>query len=342
MVALKQLAGVIFCPGGVVSIWRIGHIAIPNRVVLAPMAGITDKAFRLIAREQGCGLVYTEMISAKALTYKNIKTKALLDLGGEEQPIAVQLFGSEPQVMAEGARIAVGEGAKIIDVNMGCPVPKVVKCGEGSALLENPQLAQEIVQAMAAAVNIPITVKIRIGWEREKIIAVEFAKRMEEAGAKAVAVHGRTKDQYYSGKANWMVIGDVKRALSIPVIGSGDVWKPRDAKKMLEETGCDAVMLGRGVLGNPWLISATVQYLAQGIEILPPSPRDKVRGAIRHLDMVIAEKGEEMGVMEMRKHLAWYLKGLPRTATLKEAIFRARERGPVIILLEEYLQGLAE
>lgn len=323
-----------------ISIWKIGGITIPNRVVLAPMAGITDKAFRLIAREHGCGLVYTEMVSAKALTYKNIKTKALLDIQGEEQPIAVQLFGSDPEVMVEGARIAVGEGAAIIDVNMGCPVPKVVRCGEGSALLGNPQLAKEIVRAMTGAVSVPVTVKMRIGWDQEKIIAVDFAKRMEEAGAKALAVHGRTREQYYGGKADWKVMGEVKRAVSIPVIGSGDVWKPQDAARMLEEIGCDAVMLGRGVLGNPWLISATMQYLEQGVETLPPSPYEKIKGAIRHLDLVINEKGEEMGVREMRKHLAWYLKGQPRTASLKEAIFRARERAEVVMILEGYLKSL--
>ncbi len=317
---------------------KIGDVTIPNQVVLAPMAGVTDKAFRITARQHGCGLVYTEMVSAKALTYKNIKTKALLDIEGEEQPISVQLFGSEPHIMAEAARIAVQEGAKIIDVNMGCPVPKVVKNGEGSALLENPQLAQAIVQAMVSAVDVPITVKMRIGWDRDHIVAVEFARKMEEAGASAVAVHGRTRDQYYSGKADWDVIKEVKAALSIPVIGNGDIWSPEDAKNMLEKTRCDAVMLGRGIMGNPWLISRTLQYL-RGEEVAPPpTTTEKIRGALLHLDLTISFKGEEIGVREMRKHLAWYLKGLRHTAPLKEAIFKATRRSQVVGLLEEYLE----
>jgi nifR3 family TIM-barrel protein len=280
------------------------------------------------------------MVSAKALTYKNIKTKALLDIEGEEQPISVQLFGSEPHIMAEAARIAVQEGAKIIDVNMGCPVPKVVKNGEGSALLENPQLAQAIVQAMVSAVDVPITVKMRIGWDRDHIVAVEFARKMEEAGASAVAVHGRTRDQYYSGKADWDVIKEVKAALSIPVIGNGDIWSPEDAKNMLEKTRCDAVMLGRGIMGNPWLISRTLQYL-RGEEVAPPpTTTEKIRGALLHLDLTISFKGEEIGVREMRKHLAWYLKGLRHTAPLKEAIFKATRRSQVAGLLEEYLEKM--
>ncbi|QNB47407.1 tRNA dihydrouridine synthase DusB [Thermanaerosceptrum fracticalcis] len=317
---------------------KIGDVTIPNQVVLAPMAGVTDKAFRMIARKHGCGLVYTEMVSAKALTYKNIKTKALLDIEGEEQPISVQLFGSEPHIMAEAARIAVQEGAKIIDVNMGCPVPKVVKNGEGSALLENPQLAQAIVQAMVSAVDVPITVKMRIGWDRNHIVASEFAKKMEEAGASAVAVHGRTRDQYYSGKADWDIIKEVKANLSIPVIGNGDVWSPEDAKNMLEKTGCDAVMIGRGIMGNPWLISRTLQYLKGEKVLAPPTIREKIRGAIEHLDLTISFKGEDIGVREIRKHLAWYLKGLSHTAPLKDAIFKATKRSQVVGLLEEYLE----
>jgi len=317
---------------------KIGGIAITNQVVLAPMAGITDKAFRIIAKEHGCGLVYTEMVSAKALTYKNIKTKALLDLDGEEQPVNVQLFGSEPDIMAEGARIAVSEGARMIDVNMGCPVPKVVKNGEGSALLEKSDLAFAIVRAMVKAVAVPITVKIRLGLNRENIVAVEFARKMEEAGASAVAVHGRTRDQYYSGKADWETIKKVKRALSIPVIGNGDIWIPHEAQRMLEITGCDGVMLGRGVMGNPWLIANTVRFLA-GKEIFLPSPEEKIKGAITHLDLTIKLKGEPVGVREMRKHLAWYLKGLPCTAAVKDVIFKVKTRNEIVAVLEKYLQS---
>ncbi|MCR4440701.1 MAG: tRNA dihydrouridine synthase DusB [Peptococcaceae bacterium] len=320
---------------------KIGGVSIPNKVVLAPMAGITDKAFRLIARAHGCGLVYTEMISAKALTYRDVKTKALLDLTGEKPPIAVQLFGSEPEVMAEGASIAVQQGADIVDVNMGCPVPKIVKNGEGSALLEKPGTACRIVRAMAEAVQVPVTVKMRIGWNRENIVAVDFARRLEEAGASAIAVHGRTRDQYYSGKADWSVIREVKKAVTVPVIGNGDIWSPSDAARMLEETGCDAVMLGRGVLGNPWLVSNTILFL-KGEEFNLPGHAQRIRAAVEHLDLMIELKGELAGAREMRKHLAWYLKGLPHTAHLKEGIFKAKTRAEMVELLEEYLRQLIQ
>jgi tRNA-dihydrouridine synthase B len=303
------------------------------------MAGITDKAFRQIAKEHGCGLVYTEMISAKALTYNNQKTKVILDIEGEVQPVAVQLFGSEPEVMAEGARIALEAGAPLIDVNMGCPVPKVVKCGEGSALLNNPTRAEEIVRTMVKAVDVPVTVKIRLGWDKDNITAVEFALRMEEAGVSAIAVHGRTRDMFYSGKADWATIGKVKAALRIPVIANGDVWTPRDAVRLLEETGCDAVMIGRGALGNPWLISQVLSYLERR-EVIQPTPRERILGALKHLDLMIHYKGEGVGVREMRTHLAWYLKGLPCTAPLKEAIFRAKTRTETVGLLEGYLDRM--
>ena len=317
---------------------RIGGAIIPNRVFLAPMAGITDQAFRLIAREHGCGLVYTEMISAQALTYKNVRTKALLNLQGEEPPLAVQLFGCEPKIMAEGAKIAVAEGAQIIDVNMGCPVPKVVRNGEGSALLEKPKLAVEIVRAMAETVAVPITVKIRSGWDRENVVAVSFAREMERAGASAITVHGRTREQYYAGSADWTMIKQVKETVSIPVIGNGDIWGAKDVRRMLEETGCDAVMLGRGVRGNPWLISQVCHYLEQGEEIPPPEPREKIRGALRHLALAVQLKGEQLGIKEMRKHLVWYLKGMSHTAALKEAVFRAETYGEVRGLLQVYAE----
>lgn len=318
---------------------KIGNVDVKNPVTLAPMSGVTDKSFRLIAKEHGCGLVYTEMISAKALTYKNIKTKTLLNIDGEKQPIAVQLFGCDPDVMAEGARIAVSAGAQIIDVNMGCPVPKVVKNGEGSALLEKPDLACAVIKAMVCAVSVPVTVKIRAGWNRDNIVAVEFARRMEEVGVAAVAVHGRTRDQYYSGKADWGIIKKVKEALAIPVIGNGDIWVPQDAASMLEMTGCDAVMLGRGVLGNPWLISNTLRFL-EGKEYQLPSPDVRIRGALAHLDLTIRLKGEPVGVREMRKHLAWYLKGLPGTAKVKSAIFTAKTRQEIAAVLENYQAGV--
>lgn len=304
------------------------------------MAGVTDKAFRIIAKEQGCGLLYTEMISAKALTYSNKRTYAYLDLVGEQQPIAVQIFGSEPDVMAEGAKVAVAKGAKLLDINMGCPVPKVVRCGEGSALLEKPEIAEKIVAAMVKAVDVPVTVKIRLGWDKHNIVAVEVAQRMEAAGAAAVAVHGRTRDQYYSGKADWSFIRQVKRAVSIPVIGNGDIWQPEDGARMIQDTGCDAIMLGRGVMGNPWLIGNTVRLLTKGEKGSNPSPQDKIIMAFHHLDLMISFKGEEIGVREMRSHLAWYLKGLSHSAAVKEAIFKARTRAEVEELLTEYINSM--
>ena len=315
---------------------KIGEVSIPNKVFLAPMAGITDKAFRIIAREHGCGLVYTEMISAKALTYKNVRTKTLIDLQGEEPPLAVQLFGCEPKTMAEAAKIVAAEGAQLIDINMGCPVPKVVKNGEGSALLKNPQLAVEIVRAVVSAVSVPITVKIRSGWDMESLIAVSFAEKMENAGVRAIAVHGRTREQFYSGRADWGIIKQVKAAVMIPVIGNGDIWSAQDAGKMLEETGCDGVMLGRGVCGNPWLISQVCHYLEKGEVLLPPNPEEKIKGALRHLELILKLKGENLGLKEMRKHLVWYLKGMPHTAALKEVIFRTEKAEEVRELLEAY------
>jgi len=325
----------------VIPIWKIGSVEIPNRVALAPMAGVTDKAFRLLAREFGCGLLYTEMISAKALTYNNAKTKSLMDIEGEEQPIAVQLFGSEPDVMAEGARLAVENGARLLDVNMGCPVPKVVRCGEGSAVLETPQTAAAIVRAMVNAVQVPVTVKMRSGWDSKNIVAVEFAKRMAAAGAAAIAIHARTREQYYGGKADWSIIKAVKEAVDVPVLGNGDIWTPEDGARMLAETGCDAIMIGRGAMGNPWLIADTLYYLETGIKRGKPDPASKIRLAVRHLDLMISYKGEEVGVKEMRSHLAWYLKGLPRSAPLKEALFRLKKRDQVVSLLNEYLDSLA-
>ena len=291
-----------------------------NPVVAAPMAGVSDRPGRLIAREHGSGLVYTEMISAKALTYKNQKTYQLMNMQDEVQPVSMQIFGSEPDVMAEGAKIMQTHGAQIIDINMGCPVPKVVNNGEGSSLMRTPEIAEAIVNEMVKAVTVPVTVKFRKGWDDTAVNAVEFAKRMEAAGASAIAVHGRTRAQYYSGKADWDIIARVKAAVSVPVIGNGDIFTPMDAKKMLDETGVDGVMIGRGALGRPWLYQQTLDYLRTGV--YQPDPDMDVRREIilHHAQLLCEEKGEYVGMKEMRKHVAWYYKGLPHAAKMRDKI----------------------
>ena len=299
---------------------RIKQILNENPVVAAPMAGISDRPSRLIAREYGCGLVYTEMISAKALTYKNQKTYLLMNMEDEVQPVNMQIFGSEPDVMAEGARIMQAHGAQIIDINMGCPVPKVVNNGEGSSLMRNPELAAEIVEAMVKAVDVPITVKFRKGWDDTSVNAVEYAKRMEAAGVSAIAVHGRTRMQYYSGKADWEIIRQVKEAVQVPVIGNGDLFEPEDGKKMMEETGCDGIMLGRGALGRPWMYQQTLDYLRTGMYQPEPALEQRKEVILYHARLICAEKGEYVAMKELRKHIAWYYKGLPNAARMRDLI----------------------
>lgn len=288
------------------------------------MAGVTDKAFRILAKEQGCGLVFTEMISAKGLIYDNQRTKELLDIEGEERPLAVQLFGAEPDIVAEGALIAEEAGASMIDINMGCPAPKIVRNGEGSALMQNPSLAREIVAGVVKGVKIPVTVKIRSGWCKDSINGVDFAQMMADAGAAAITVHGRTREQFYSGRADWEIIRQVVERVPVPVIGNGDIWTPEDGARMLEETGCHGIMIGRSSLGNPWIFSRTVAYIEEGISIPEPSPKEKIAMALRHLDLVVSFKGEAVGVREMRKHLAWYIKGMRGAARMREEIFTAK------------------
>jgi tRNA-dihydrouridine synthase B len=302
---------------------RIGSVVPDNPVFLAPLAGVSDLPFRLFAKQAGCGLVYTEMISAQGLIRANRNSYRLLDIVPEEKPVAVQLFGSDRFVMADAAQIAAANGADIIDINMGCPVTKVVKNGEGCAMMRNLKLAAAVIRAVAEATPLPVTVKMRKGWDEKESNAVELAVLAEAAGAKAVAVHGRTREQFYSGEADWEVIRAVKERISVPVIGNGDIFAPPDAARMFAETGCDAVMIGRGALGNPWLFQRTLHYLTTG-ELLPePSGAEKIALALRHLMMLTEYKGEKSGVREMRKHASWYIKGLRAAATVRTRLNRA-------------------
>lgn len=314
---------------------NIKEILQENPVVMAPMAGISDRPARLMARKYACGLVYTEMISAKALTYNNQKTFALMNMEGERQPINMQIFGSEPEVMARGAAIMVEHGAQMIDINMGCPVPKVVNNQEGSALMKNPQLAGEIVERMTRAVQVPVTVKIRKGWDDCQVNAVEFAKRLEQCGASAIAVHGRTRNQFYSGTADWGIIAQVKQAVQIPVIGNGDIFQPEDGRAMLEQTGCDGVMIGRGALGKPWLYQQALDFLRTGSYQPAPDEQQWKELILEHAALVCAEKGEWIAMQEMRKHVAWYCKGMPHSARVREKTNSLA----TLQQLEELLQG---
>lgn len=299
--------------------WKIGNVKIENPFVLAPMAGVTDLPFRRLCKEQGAGLICTEMVSAKAISFRNKNTEALMEIDPMERPVSLQLFGSEPKLMAEVARSIEERPFDILDVNMGCPVPKVVNNGEGSALLKDPNLIVCIVRELASAIQKPVTVKMRIGIGKEPVDIVEIAKRVEDAGAAAIAVHGRTREQYYSGTADWDAIRRVKEAVSIPVIGNGDVDSAVKARALMEETGCDAVMVGRAVRGNPWIFREMNHYFMTG-ESLPAPAWEEVREMIlRHARDQIALKGETRGILEMRKHVAWYTAGMPHSAGLRRA-----------------------
>ncbi len=301
---------------------KIGNIELENPYILAPMAGVTDLPFRLLCREQGAGLLCMEMISAKALQYKNRNTKALLAIHPEEYPVSLQLFGSDPDIISEMAKQIEELPFQILDINMGCPVPKVVKNGEGSALMKNPKLVYQIVSKTVRAVRKPVTVKIRKGFDDAHVNAVEIAKIVEEAGGAAVAVHGRTREQYYSGKADWEIIRRVKEAVSIPVIGNGDVTSGETALAMMRQTGCDGVMIGRGAQGNPWIFRELAEYERTGTMPERPSGETVKEAMLRHARLQMEFKGEYLGIREMRKHVAWYTKGLEGAARLRDAINR--------------------
>lgn len=299
---------------------RIGNTELPGSVILAPMAGVSDLPFRLLCREQGADLVCMEMVSAKAIAYHNRNTEKLMQIDPEERPVSLQLFGSDPDLMAEIAQQIEERPFDILDINMGCPVPKIVGNGEGSALMRNPKLVEEIVTKVARAIRKPLTVKIRKGFDDSHVNAVEIARIAEASGAAAVAVHGRTREQYYSGKADWDVIRQVKEAVSIPVIGNGDVDSPEKAKALMEETGCDGVMIGRAARGNPWIFREISEYLKTGQKTERPSVEEIRAMMLRHARMQVEYKGDYTGIREMRKHISWYTAGMPHSARMRARI----------------------
>lgn len=299
---------------------KIGNIVLDSNIVLAPMAGVTDLPFRLLCKEQGTGLICTEMVSAKAISFHNKNTVALLETAQQERPVSLQLFGSDPDIISEMAAYIEERPFDILDINMGCPVPKVAGNGEGSALMKNPKLVEAIITKTSRAIKKPVTVKIRKGFTQDSVNAVEIAKIAEASGAAAVAVHGRTREQYYSGTADWDIIRQVKEAVKIPVIGNGDIDSPQKAKQMLDETGCDGVMIGRAVRGNPWLFRQIRTYLETG-ELIEKPKQEEVRAMmLRHAKMQIEYKGDYVGIREMRKHISWYTAGYPNSARLRGAI----------------------
>ena len=321
--------------------WNIGNVKIANKIVLAPMAGICNSAFRRICKDMGCGLIYAEMVSDKAIFYNNQKTIDMLYMTEEERPIVQQIFGSDKESFVAAAKY-IYENMKpdIIDINMGCPVPKVaVRAQAGSALLKNPEKIYDIVKAVVEAVPIPVTVKIRSGWDSNNINAVEVAKTVEKAGASAICVHPRTRSQGYSGSADWSVIKAVKEAVNIPVIGNGDVKTPEDVVRMLETTGCDAVMIGRGILGNPWLIKNAINLL-EGRELEAVSPLDRVDMCLKHLENLKEVKNEKTACLEIRNHIGWYFKGIKDANVVKNKIYQTSNIRDIIDILNEFKEGL--
>ena len=322
---------------------KIGNVELENNILLAPIAGITDLPFRKIAKKQGTGLVYTEMVSSKAIFHNDEKTKKLLNMQGEERPVAVQIFGSDVESMVYAAKY-VEPLADIIDINMGCPAPKVVKNGDGSKLLLNLDLAEEIIKNVVENVNKPVTVKMRKGWNNSNIVAVEAAKRFEKAGASAITIHGRTREEYYSGNCDLDIIKQVKEAVNIPVIGNGDIRDVSSAIKMFEYTGVDGIMIGRATLGNPWIFKEIIQGLKEGTQkgqttFCPPSNEERLHTILEHLELMIQEKGEYVAIREMRKHISGYTKKLPNSSKFREEMNKIEDKNELIKFITEYLKN---
>lgn len=320
---------------------KIGTLKLANPVILAPMAGVTDPPFRKIVSRYHPGLICGEMVSAMALHYNSKKTKELIGIDPTIKPVSIQIFGSDPAVMAEAARTIEAYGADIIDINMGCPVPKVVKNGEGAALLNNLPLAGRIIESVVAAVRIPVTVKCRLGWDREHLVAAELAEIAENSGAAMIAVHGRTREQYYHGRADWEQIALVKQRVTIPVVGNGDVDSPQAAKAMFDQTRCDGVMIGQAAMGRPWLFGQILAYLDKGVIIAEPQIEERFKIIKEHIGLQVAYAGEKRGIKEMRKHLAWYFKGLPAAARIRDKVNQITSIEALQAVLGEYQETLS-